>query len=227
MRETKEAPVRLTRILAAAKYVDGKASISQELVGAIATVADEARAELDALTRERDEARAEAERLRPLPEIYAAWQKIILDGNPSRDTVAEFVEIAHAAAMRAAAAPPNLNPLPNRDADIAGLTHDLAEVKEIVAAGRYQRNLDVMTIAAQADVIDERNAQLAEARAEVERLRPAAEAWGALETLRPMFNAPLPVSAEAERNHYAAIEAADQKYQAAAARAREAAKEGK
>lgn len=66
-----------------------------------------------------------------------------------------------------------------------------------------------------------------EARAEVERLRPAAEAWEALETLRPMFNAPLPVSAEAERNHYAAIEAADQKYQAAAARAREAAKEGK
>ena len=39
----------------------------------------------------------------------------------------------------------------------------LADRDAIVAAGREQRRLDTMTIAAQADVIDERNAQLAEA----------------------------------------------------------------
>lgn len=94
-------------------------------------------AEIDQLTHDLAWERAEVKRLMPLPEIYEAWQKIILDGSPSRDTVAEFVEIAHAAAMRAASAPPNLNPLPNKDAEIAGLKHD---VERLAAEVEHWRN---------------------------------------------------------------------------------------
>ena len=102
------------------------------------------KAEIDALTADLRTANAEIARLMPLPEIYTLWKKIIEDGNPSRDTVAHFVELAHEAAERAAAAPADLRT--PTDQRIAAL-----------------------------------EAQLAEALAEIERLRPVAEAWEAME----------------------------------------------
>lgn len=98
------------------------------------------------LTAQLRTANAEVARLMPLPEIYTLWKKIIEDGNPSRDTVAHFVELAHKAAERAATSPADLRT--PTDQRIAAL-----------------------------------EALLAEARAEVERLRPAAEAWEAREAL--------------------------------------------
>jgi hypothetical protein len=59
-------------------------------------------AEIDTLTRERDEARAEVARLTPLSEIHDAWRELH-EGkeSPSEESVVRFIEFAHAAAGRA------------------------------------------------------------------------------------------------------------------------------
>jgi len=66
--------------------------------------------------------------------------------------------------------------------------------------------------------------ELAEARAQIAALTPKAKAWDALEALRPLFHADIPQDSAVEDKHRKAIEAADRRYQAAAARAREVTK---
>ena len=107
-------------------------------------------------------------------------------------------------------------------AEIDALAAERDEARGIIANGREQRRLDVMTIAAQADVIDERNTQLAEARAEAERLRPAAEAWEAREGLIATSSAWRDASPDDEIRTYQAMQTADEKLAQAAARARAA-----
>lgn len=83
---------------------------------------------IDRLRAELRTANAEIARLMPLPEIYTLWKKIIEDGNPSRDTVAHFVELAHKAAERAAAAPADLRT--PTDQRIAALEAQMGALKE-------------------------------------------------------------------------------------------------
>lgn len=90
--------------------------------------------QIDALTADLRTANAEIARLMPLPEIYTLWKKIIEDGNPSRDTVAHFVELAHEAAERAAHAPADLRT--STDQRIAALEAQLAEARESLNAWR-------------------------------------------------------------------------------------------
>ena len=119
------------------------------------------------------------------------------------------------------------------------MTTTADRIQSIIEAGMLDFNARPACekIAAEIDDLTERNAflltsaetaqaKLAEARVEVERLRPAAEAWEALEAFRPLFNQPLVYSRPEEAEKRAEIHAADQKYHAAAARAR-AAKEAK
>ncbi len=88
-------------------------------------------AEIDKLQAELRTANAEVARLMPLPEIYTLWKKIIEDGNPSRDTVAHFVELAHKAAERAATSPADLRT--PTDQRIAALEAQLAEARAFIS----------------------------------------------------------------------------------------------
>ena len=71
-------------------------------IGGMDAAAQKIAAEIDALTRERDEARAEVARLTPLSEIHDAWRELH-EGkeSPSEESVVRFIEFAHAAAGRA------------------------------------------------------------------------------------------------------------------------------
>lgn len=167
-------------------------------------------AEIDGLRAELRTANAEIARLMPLPEIYTLWKKIIEDGNPSRDTVAHFIELAHEAAERAAHAPADLRTptdqriaaleaqLAERDAQIAALTPD-AEAHRAV-----KRLYPIFE-----EYRSQGNPQ--EMAAYIERLKIKAEAWDARDAWG--LNTYTPANDEL----YA-------KYIAAAARAREAAK---
>ena len=75
---------------------------THESVVGVLEVAAVIAAEIDALARERDEARAEVARLTPLSEIHDAWRELH-EGkeSPSEESVVRFIEFAHAAAGRA------------------------------------------------------------------------------------------------------------------------------
>ena len=125
-------------------------------------------AEINRLTADLRMANAEISRLMPLPEIYTLWKKIIEDGNPSRDTVAHFVELAHEAAERAAAAPADLRT--PTDQRIAALEAQMGALRAEVNRALHEQDAAQMSAG--------------QWRAEVERLRPAAEAWEAMEAWR-------------------------------------------
>ncbi len=129
------------------------------------------RAQVEDLTARLQTAQAEMARLAPLSEVYALWKKVIEDGHPTRDTIMQFVELAHEAAERAASAPADLRP--PTDQRIALLEAQLAAARAQIATLTKDRDAMKLEVALMRQAVDratetvaELTAQLAEARAE-------------------------------------------------------------
>ena len=163
-------------------------------------------AEIDALTRERDEARAELAGL-------DAGMRFQFDR--AEDYKAQRDEARAEVTRRMSDIDAARNTIVELESDRNGAQAFLDEVAFILKVPpAYMGGVNGWA--------EVKMCELAEARAEVERLRPAAEAWEASETLRALLRAPGRVNAEAEEEHRQELHAADRVFQAAANRARAA-----